>query len=399
MRRFKDEKWYPTAVAIVIGVIAYILLNRLGDIIGWLKKIIGFFSPLIIGVIIAYIVNPLAKSYERIIFKTPKGEKKRHLFSNALAFITVVLILAMVLFLMIPQLIESVSMLANNLDDYIKAVREWIGQLGIAGSIEGLEELLHSSENLIKKLVELIQNNFGRIISGTANAGKSIVNWGIAFILSIYIMAEKDSLKNGTRRLLQALMSNARYESLNIILRKCDTILEQYVSHNFLDSLIVGAITAIFMACFGMPYIGLISVVVAVLNLIPTFGPFVGEVTGAFILFFVKPWYALAFFLSELALQVVDGYVIKPKLFGGSLGISGLLILAGIVVGSRMFGVAGILLAIPAVAILDMLYKDYFIVWLERKKKERTGPGKQETGEESLPDAAPERKAPADDAE
>ncbi|MBQ5954074.1 MAG: AI-2E family transporter [Lachnospiraceae bacterium] len=369
MHRFKDEKWYPAAVAIVIGVVAFVLLNHFGGIIAWFRKILGYFSPVILGIILAYIINPLSKFYENLLFGKSKTEKKRHIVSNILAFISVILILALILFLLIPQLFESVSMFATNLDDYMRAVRDWISRLGIAESIGNLQEILNSSENLIKKLVEIIQNNFDKIISGTASAGKSVFNWVIAFILSIYTLAEKDQLKNTVTRLLKAGMSDARYEKLSVFIRKCDMIFEQYVSHNFLDSLIVGVITAIFMACFGMPYIGLISVVVAFVNLIPTFGPFIGEVLGAFILFFVKPWYALAFFICELTLQVIDGYVIKPKLFGTSLGVSGLLILAGIVVGGRMFGVVGILLAIPFVAILDMLFNEYFIVWLERKKK------------------------------
>lgn len=369
MHRFRDEKWYPAAVAIVIGVVVFVLLNHFGGIIAWFGKIIGYFSPVILGIILAYIINPLAKFYENLLFGKAKTEKKRHIVSNILAFISVILLLALILFLLIPQLFESVSMFATNLDDYMRTVREWISKLGIAESIGNLQEILNSSENLIKKIVEIIQNNFDKIISGTASAGKSVFNWVLAFILSIYTLAEKDGLKKSVTRLFKAGMTDSHYEKLSVFIRKCDMIFEQYVSHNFLDSLIVGVITAIFMACFGMPYIGLISVVVAFVNLIPTFGPFIGEVLGAFILFFVKPWYALAFFICELVLQVIDGYVIKPKLFGTSLGVSGLLILAGIVVGGRMFGVVGILLAIPFVAILDMLFNEYFIVWLERKKK------------------------------
>ena len=123
------------------------------------------------------------------------------------------------------------------------------------------------------------------------------------------------------------------------------------------------------MLVVGMPYVGLVSFVVAITNLIPTFGPIVGGVIGAFALVLVKPWYALAFLVFTLVLQTLDGYVLKPRLFGSSLGVSGLWILIGVIVGGRIFGVIGILLAIPGVAILDFIYRDYLLPWLEKRRR------------------------------
>lgn len=358
------------AVAISIGVVMYVSLTHLGTILRAVGKFISFFSPVIIGVIIAYIVNPLAKFYEKILFKNTDPKKKRHMVSNILAFITFILFLALILYLLIPQLIGSIMFLADNLDSYLDATKHLLDDWGIAGSIEGLEEILHSSGDLLKKLLDLLTNNIDRIISGTASAGKSLLNVGIAFILSIYIISDKDKIKEGVKRLIAALLSSERYERLTGFVRKCDVILEQYVTHNFLDSLIVGVANSIFMAICRMPYVGLVSVVVALTNLIPTFGPIIGWVIGGFLLVLIKPWYALAFTLFTIVLQTADGYVIKPKLFGDTLGVSGLLILVGVIVGGRMFGIVGILVAIPGVAILDLLYKEFVLLRLEARKQE-----------------------------
>ncbi len=370
MRRFQEKPWYPMAVAISIGVVMYVSLTNLGTILRAVGKFISFFSPVIIGVIIAYIVNPLAKFYEKILFKNTDPKKKRHMVSNILAFITFILFLALILYLLIPQLIGSIMFLADNLDSYLDATKHLLDDWGIAGSIEGLEEILNSSGDLLKKLLDLLTNNIDRIISGTASAGKSLLNVGIAFILSIYIISDKDKIKEGVKRLIAALLSSERYERLTGFVRKCDVILEQYVTHNFLDSLIVGVANSIFMAICRMPYVGLVSVVVALTNLIPTFGPIIGWVIGGFLLVLIKPWYALAFTLFTIVLQTADGYVIKPKLFGDTLGVSGLLILVGVIVGGRMFGIVGILVAIPGVAILDLLYKEFVLLRLEARKQE-----------------------------
>ena len=123
-----------------------------------------------------------------------------------------------------------------------------------------------------------------------------------------------------------------------------------------------------FMALMGMPYIGFVSFVEAITNLIPTFGPIIGAVIGALILSLVELRFAIAFLIFTTVLQLSDGYLIKPKLFGSSLGVSSLWVLIGVIVGGRMIGVAGVLLAIPAVAIFDYLYRDYLLPHVEVKK-------------------------------
>lgn len=132
-----------------------------------------------------------------------------------------------------------------------------------------------------------------------------------------------------------------------------------------------------------MQYVGLVSVVVGVTNLVPTFGPIVGGVIGVFILLMVKPWHAVIFLIFTLILQTLDGYIIKPKLFGNTFGVSGLLILLAIVIGGKMFGILGILLAIPFAAICDYVYREIVIPQLEKKRKEPNKKNKKKNAEDS----------------
>ena len=125
------------------------------------------------------------------------------------------------------------------------------------------------------------------------------------------------------------------------------------------------------MSLMGMEYAGLISVVVAVTNLVPTFGPIVGGAVGGLILLLVKPLHALIFIIFTFILQFIDPYFIKPRLFSNTLGVSGLLIVVSVLVFGRMFGVAGILLSIPLAAILSFVYKDAILPALERRAARR----------------------------
>ena len=183
----------------------------------------------------------------------------------------------------------------------------------------------------------------------------------------------KKSVKVFCSQLGKALFEKGRYDAFKTFWYRCDTILSHYIAYSLLECIMVGLINAFFMLVMRMQYVGMISVVVALTNLVPTFGPIFGGLIGAFILLMVRPWHALAFIIFTLILQTVDGYVIKPNMFGDSLGVSGLLILVTIITGGKMFGVTGIILAIPFAAILDFVYKDYILVKLREKRMKKDG--------------------------
>ena len=231
-----------------------------------------------------------------------------------------------------------------------------------------MDKVWASAEGLLENGKDYVVDNIGNILNASADAGKSIVSWVLGLILSIYLLLAKDALKNGVKRLFKALFLEKRYEGVLTFFTRCDAILARYIVYSLIDGMIIGIVNAIFMGIVGMQYVGLVSVVVAVTNLIPTFGPIIGAVIGGFVLLLVNPLHALAFLIFTLILQICDGYILKPKLFGDSLGISSLLILTAVIVGGNMFGVVGILLAIPLAAILDFVYKDYLLAALEAKR-------------------------------
>jgi len=369
MRSIKEKPWYNNAVALSIAVILYVLLTHWGVFRNSVSTFLHYFSPVILGAIIAYIVNPLSRFFGWALFRRVKREKVRTILSNLLAFITVILFLLFLLQMLVPQLIESVGTFAGNLDGYVASLRAMLDAWGVSASVLDLDRFISSSETLIDTVTEFVKENLSVILSTSVGVGKGAVQFLIAFLLSIYLLADKARLKASGQRFVVAAFGGAKYEKLARFLRRCHSILNRYIIFNLLDSLIVGGANAIFMAIVGMPYVGLVSFVVAVANLIPTFGPVIGAIIGGFVLLMVNPWHALAFLIFTVVLQGIDGYILKPKLFGDSLGVSGLWILVGVIVGGRAFGMVGILLAIPAVAILDFLYREYLLPWLETREK------------------------------
>ena len=366
MGKIRSAPWYPHTVAICIGVLLYFFLASFSDIRAGINTFFGYFSPVILGCVIAYIVNPLAGLFSRL-FRVIKKDCTRRLISNALAFFVVVLFIFFTGLILVPQMIDSIKTFVGNLDGYIASLSHMLENLGVTKSMFDLSSVIDSTENLLDVISKYIKENTNTILNTSVNAGMIVFRWVIAFILSIYLLTEKPRLKKGVQRLLRALFGGERYEEVHIFLRKCDKICSRYIVYNLIDSLIIGGVNAVFMTICGMQYVGLISFVAAVTNLIPTFGPMVGAVIAVFILLMVNPTHALIFLIFTLVLQTLDAYVIKPKLFGNSLGVSGLLIMVGVIAGSNMFGVVGILLAVPAVAIIDFAYTTMFLPMLEKK--------------------------------
>lgn len=367
----KNKKWFNGMLIACTAVILYVVLSNISTVMDYIGAVLSFFTPLFLGAIIAYMINPLAKQLSMTVFKKVKRKRVQWTLSAVMALIMVVVLLGFMLGILIPQIIDSIRTFSANFDGYLEALQNFLERGELSKFID-LKTFIDSSETAWNKLFGLISDNIENIMSASADFGKSLVNWALGFILSIYLLMAKKSVKVFCSQLGKALFEKGKYDAFKTFWYRCDTILSHYIAYSLLECIMVGLINAFFMLILRMQYVGMISVVVAVTNLVPTFGPVVGAVIGAFILLMVKPWHALAFLIFTLVLQTVDGYVIKPNMFGDSLGVSGLLILITIITGGKMFGVTGIILAIPFAAILDFVYKDYILVrlWENRRKKD-----------------------------
>ncbi len=368
--KLRQKKWYPYAVAACIAVAFYVILTHLGSITSGLVTFIGYFDTVILGCVIAYIMNPLAMLFERTIFAKVGQDKFKWSLSIGAAVILLLLMAGFLLRTLIPQLMDSLIMLVSNMDVYLASLHDLIDKWGLSEVLRS-DRLFDSSEDVVKRVQAYFSQNAESLMGASAAAGRSLVKWVIAFVLSVYLLSAKTNLKNGIKHLLSTLIPEKQFNSFVSFISRCDRILVSYIVSSLIDAIIIGVLNLIFMSVMGMEYAGLISVVVAVTNLVPTFGPIVGGAVGGLILLLVKPLHALIFIIFTFILQFIDPYFIKPRLFSNTLGVSGLLIVVSVLVFGRMFGVAGILLSIPLAAILSFVYKDAILPALERRAARR----------------------------
>ena len=371
-----NKPWVAYTIATCSAVILFLGLSHLGVILTGVGNFLGYFSSLLVGVIFAYLLNPVALFCRNKVFRKLKNEKQKWTLSVVLAVVIFVAIFVLLLVTLIPQLINSISVFAGNLQEYMAGLSNTVSSgSGMLFGLIDYSNLQETLSNVLGNLSASLQSHASTILDTSFNVGASIANTVIGFILSIYFLLDKERLLTGFRKAFRAFMKEENYNNTRTFVNRCDSILIRYIGFTILEGAIVGVVNAVMMAILQMPYISLISVIVGVTNLAPTFGPIVGAVIGAFLLLLVQPKYALWFLILTLVLQTVDGYVLKPKLFGNSLGVPSVWILISIVLGGKFFGVPGILLAIPFAAIVNFIYQDSIetrLQEMESKKKKKT---------------------------
>ncbi len=368
-----ELRWVSYTVAACAAVLLAVLLFNLPQISKGLSFLYQAVFPVLIGIVIAYVINPLVNLIEKNLFYHIKNEKNRHTISVVLVLILVLLVLVMLPVTLIPSLGSSFEGILANMDSYRETIQGYIGKVSdLAAKMNlNISGLTASWDKFLNDFVKNLTSNLSTLISASYNLGMGAFNIVIGFILAVYFLLDKKNMIDSVNRLRHAALTDETYEKRTVFWTRCHDILTQYIGWSLIDGLIIGSINAVLMLIFRIPYVVLISVVVGVANLLPTFGPLIGAGVGGIILVLGEPKHAAVFLTFTFILQMFDGYILKPKMFGNTLGIPAVWILITIIVGGKMFGVVGILLAMPVAAIFTFLYEEEILPWLLSHKERR----------------------------
>ena len=368
-KKLTEKKWIPYTIATCSAVLLYMLLGNLSSIARAFETLYDYVSPVVIGIVIAYVLDPIAKLVQRSLLGWVRQERRARVVSCILTLAGVAVLFVILMVALVPQLAASIGTLISNAGNYASRARSLLSELSAFAAEHDVDisSFTDAGNSVLGTITRLIPSNLNSIIGTSFSIGASVFNGVISFILAVYFLLDKERILSAISRLLRCLLPRKQFSDSLSFWRRSNSILVRYVAYDLLDGAIVAIANYIFMKICGMQYAMLISVVVGVTNLAPTFGPILGAALGAFILVLINPWHALWFLIFTLILQTVDGYILKPRLFGGSLGVSSVWILIMLIIGGRVFGVVGILLAIPIAAILSFLVSDF----IARKESER----------------------------
>ena len=339
------------------------------------NKLIIAFKPFIIGGAIAFLINiPMKLIEEKIIKPLTKNNKKLNKLSRIIALLSTLIIITIVIALFInfvvPQLVESIRTLAENIPSYIISLEKYItinlNKLEILKNMNfDLPSLIQQSISYIGNLMSMFMSN---LLNFTFGLTSFLVNLFLGIIIAIYILLGKEKLILQFKKLLYAFSSERTCEKVLSTLRLTNYKFSRFILGQSTDGVILGTTFFIVFSLVKIPYALIISIMIPILNFIPIFGTYVGIIISAFIILMVKPSSVILFLILILTIQELDGKFVYPIVVGNSLGLSSLWILLAIIVGGNLFGILGMILGIPLVSVIYDLSSDYINKRVEIKR-------------------------------
>lgn len=361
----KSTVKYIVGIAFIILSLAWFINNdaKVSVIFDGLMKVL---SPFLAGGSIAFILNVLMRPLETgwdILFKK-RGKVSTALKRPVCLIMSVVIMfgfLIAILFMIIPEFINTFENIIDVLPDYAEKAIGWYNRLRSFAANHNVKipEFSFNPELIIGFLKDNFanQSTITKTIDFTASLVTGLINAIVAIAFSLYLLAQKEKLARNITKTLYAFCPKKRIDAVLDITKITDQTFTKFVSGQLLEALIIGLLCFIGMLIFNMPYAPVISVLVGFTALIPVFGAFIGTAFGAFLILFDSPSKAFWFIVFIIVLQQLEGNLIYPKVVGKTVGLPGIWVLTAVTIGGNLFGVLGILLAVPACAVLYTLLR------------------------------------------
>lgn len=370
----KVTKWFYWLTFAIAVILISKVVGNLGDISTWIGKFISILMPFLIGILIAYLFYIPCRQIEKLYKKAkPKFIKNK---ARGLSVITVyllaILLLIIAINIIIPALSESIIDLANNLPSYYQSAIEYINNLPSDSIVskENIQELISNLQKIdITKIISL--DNIFEYIKSVVGFASSIFSFFVTIIMSVYVLLERGEIIKFIKKLNKALFKEDTCKAIDGYFAKANEIFFKFISSQVLDAIIVGTIVSIAMWLLGVKYFALLGFMVGLLNIIPYFGAIVGVVIATIVTVFTGGFTkALWMLIVVIILQQIDANIINPKIIGNALKLSPILVIFAVTVFGAYYGVLGMFLAVPIIAIIKILVTDFIEYKIETKKQE-----------------------------
>ena len=369
LKTLVSNMWYIVALVAIIAII-FLMIANWGVVLAVIGKFLTILMPFILGFFFACFINPLVKRVHSLLnrMKPGKGAKIKKAFSVIISYVVVIGVITVLLIYIIPQIKASIGELGNTIQDgyqymitHQKELNEKIPFIGLGGGIEYIKEFAYKK----------IMSNGSEIIPYVYHVSSSLLttsyNVLMGLVISIYIILDMKKLKRSARKVVYALSPKKKEQEVWETMKQCSHIFNGFLIGKMIDSLIIGILCLIAMSILKLPYALLLSLIVCITNMIPYFGPIIGAIPGVMIYLFIDIRYAFIFALMMLILQQFDGLYLGPKILGDQTGIKPLWVIFGITVGGAYFGVMGMFLGVPVVAVIMYLLQ----LFLDKKLKKK----------------------------
>ncbi len=370
-------------IVVAAGVLLFLLFSNFGAVVGFGGTFLAVIAPFVVGLAVAFLLNLPMRFFENKVFGRLRRRRTWAIITTYVLFLALV---GLVIGLVAPQLVGSVQALARNLERYLGNLNTFVQDMGrgLGIPVQMLDSFVFSYGDIMDWVMDTLNRFSPQLWEAGQQVGSGLLafftGFITGFIASVYMLASKEKLIVQARRVVYAILPPRAAREVMRIARLCNRVFSGFIGGKLLDSAIMGVLCFVGMSImslvgnlFGivglqMHYTLLISVVVGVTNVIPFFGPFIGAIPSAMILLIVNPWSALWFGVFILVLQQIDGNILGPRILGSSTGLPAMWVLVAIIVFGNLFGFVGMLLGVPATAVLYTLGSEVVERRLRRKK-------------------------------
>ncbi len=370
-------------------ILFFFFIYRYHGFAEYWQKLMGILQPVIMGCIVAYLLNPVMGFLEGHLFRyfkprvkeERKAKKMARSFGTVGAIVFFLLIIFLLLYMMIPELMKSIQNMMVNLPKELDDFDRWLGDLMEEGSpfVDWLSVLgvdLSSAGSYVEALLQkqiLPQINtyltyVASFTTGVISAFKMLFNFIVGLVIAIYLLIGKETFIGQGKKIVYAALPSRFGNVVIRTMRVTNQMFGGFISGKILDSAIIGVICYVGLMIMQMPYSLLVAVIVGVTNVIPFFGPLIGAVPGFVLIVLAEPVKGLYFLIFVLVLQQVDGNIIGPKILGDSTGLSAFWVVFAILVGGGLFGFMGMLLGVPTFAVIYYLIREIVAYILKKRK-------------------------------
>ncbi len=360
-------------IVVCCSIVFYLISSQLKVFTGKIGEVIGILQPFIIGFVIAYLLNFILKFYEEKIenidgFKS-MSKKVRRSTCLLLTYITAFLIIYLFMNFVVPQVIESIVGLVNNIPSYLNNLTVLLEDIMKNLNLEPkyFDIANEKLTEIVNYIIQFATDLLPILGNWVVNIASSIWNIILGLIVSSYLLIDKERFYGVGKKIVYAISSERVANRVFELVSRSNYTFGRFLSGKIIDSAIIGVLTFIVLNIFKMPYSTLISVIIGITNIIPFFGPFFGAIPSAIIILFVSPIKAVWFLLIILVIQQIDGNIIGPKILGDSIGISAFWILFALLVAGKFFGIVGMVIGVPIFAIIYSIIKEVIEGKLRRK--------------------------------
>ncbi len=364
MKRLQNKYFlislYTVLTVAVSALIIYFIFN-FELVSAFLGKLFSILSPILVGFIIAYLINPIVNLFEKkvFLFKNAKKDRTRmkRVLSMLCAYILVFGVLSAILSIIIPQLYSSFNTFVDNIGSYQSALEKWLSSLldDTSKYYPIIQKLLVFIDEIVDKAIAYMTELLPKAFLFIKDMSVVFVNILISVFVSIYMISKKEYLLAQFKKLVCAVFNEKWVSRIFDFSNMLDDSVGGFIRGKLIDSAIIGVLCYVVMSILRFDYSMLISVMVGITNVIPFFGPFIGAIPSALILLMVNPREVIPFLIVILLIQQLDGNFIGPKILGSSMGLSAFWVLVAIIVMSGLFGFAGMIIGVPLFSVAYVL--------------------------------------------